>query len=143
MNYKFGGTFILLLAGLLVLTIVFGSWYTVDQTQRGGLLRNGALVEVGQPGLHFKWPWIEAVSKNRHADPQLHLRESEFLFGRSAASRSANFRDAACCARQGCGDVFALRRRSAGRHLAPDHPAYEPGSESRVRPIHRTARYYG
>ena len=63
MKYKFGGTFILLLAGLLVLTIVFGSWYTIDQTQRGVLLRNGALVEVVQPGLHFKWPWIEAVYK--------------------------------------------------------------------------------
>jgi regulator of protease activity HflC (stomatin/prohibitin superfamily) len=54
MNYKFSGTFILLLAGLLVLTIIFGSWYTIDQTQRGVLLRNGALVEVVQPGLHFK-----------------------------------------------------------------------------------------
>jgi regulator of protease activity HflC (stomatin/prohibitin superfamily) len=63
MSYRFGGTAILLLAGLLVLTIVFGSWYTVDQTQRGVLLRNGALVEVVQPGLHFKWPWIESVYK--------------------------------------------------------------------------------
>jgi regulator of protease activity HflC (stomatin/prohibitin superfamily) len=60
MKYKFGGTFILLLAGLLVLTIVFGSWYTIDQTQRGVLLRNGALVEVVQPGLHFKWPWTQS-----------------------------------------------------------------------------------
>jgi regulator of protease activity HflC (stomatin/prohibitin superfamily) len=46
MHYKFGGTVILLLASLLVLTIVFGSWYTLNQTQRGVLLRNGALVEV-------------------------------------------------------------------------------------------------
>jgi ribosomal protein S18 acetylase RimI-like enzyme len=41
MHYKFGGTVILVLAGLLVLTIIFGSWYTVDQTQRGVLLRSG------------------------------------------------------------------------------------------------------
>ncbi|WLA80318.1 prohibitin family protein [Bradyrhizobium elkanii] len=45
------------------LTVLFGSWYTVDQTQRGVLLRNGAFVEVVQPGLHFKTPWIESVSK--------------------------------------------------------------------------------
>jgi regulator of protease activity HflC (stomatin/prohibitin superfamily) len=55
-----------IIAAILVLfgiTIVFGSWYTVDQTERGVLLRNGAFIEVVQPGLHFKWPWIEAVYK--------------------------------------------------------------------------------
>jgi regulator of protease activity HflC (stomatin/prohibitin superfamily) len=51
------------LFGLLILTVVLGSWYTVDQTQRGVLLRNGAFVEVVQPGLHFKWPWIDSVTK--------------------------------------------------------------------------------
>ncbi len=45
------------------LTIFFGSWYTVDQTQRAVLLRNGAFVEVVQPGLHFKMPWVETVYK--------------------------------------------------------------------------------
>lgn len=48
---------------LVAMTVVFGSWYTIDQTQRGVLLRNGAFVEVVQPGLHFKWPWIETVYK--------------------------------------------------------------------------------
>lgn len=48
---------------LFGLTILFGSWYTVDQTERGVLLRNGAIVEVVQPGLHFKTPWIESVYK--------------------------------------------------------------------------------
>src|SRR5262249_59941222 len=51
------------LAALIVLLIISGSWYTVDQTQRGVLLRNGALVEVVQPGLHFKWPVIDNVVK--------------------------------------------------------------------------------
>lgn len=55
-------------AGLLVfvfigLTLMFGSWYTVDQTQRAVLLRNGAFAEVVQPGLHFKMPWMESVYK--------------------------------------------------------------------------------
>lgn len=57
--------------GLLLLTIVFGSWYTIDQTERGVLLRNGAFVEVVQPGLHFKWPWIESVVK---VDMQTHTK---------------------------------------------------------------------
>lgn len=48
---------------LFGLTILFGSWYTIDQTQRGVLLRNGAFVEVVGPGLHFKYPWIEDVTK--------------------------------------------------------------------------------
>jgi regulator of protease activity HflC (stomatin/prohibitin superfamily) len=51
------------LIGILGLTILLGSWYTIDQTQRGVLLRNGAFVEVVQPGLHFKWPLIDAVHK--------------------------------------------------------------------------------
>jgi regulator of protease activity HflC (stomatin/prohibitin superfamily) len=89
MNYKFSGTFILLLAGLLVLTIVFGSWYTVDQTQRGVLLRNGALVEVVQPGLHFKWPWIEAVNK---IDMQTHNFTFEKVNSYSADQQPADLR---------------------------------------------------
>jgi len=51
------------LAALIILLILMGSWYTVDQTQRGVLLRNGAFVEVVQPGLHFKWPVIDNVVK--------------------------------------------------------------------------------
>jgi len=89
MNYKFGGTFILLLAGLLVLTIIFGSWYTIDQTQRGVLLRNGALVEVVQPGLHFKWPWIEAVNK---VDMQTHNFTFEKVNSYSADQQPADLR---------------------------------------------------
>jgi len=56
-------TIIIALIALFLITIIFGSWYTIDQTQRGVLLRNGAFVEVVQPGLHFKWPLIEAVHK--------------------------------------------------------------------------------
>lgn len=89
MNYKFSGTFILLLAGLLVLTIIFGSWYTIDQTQRGVLLRNGALVEVVQPGLHFKWPWIEAVNK---VDMQTHNFTFEKVNSYSADQQPADLR---------------------------------------------------
>ena len=57
------------------LTLVFGSWYTIDQTQRGVLLRNGAYVETVSPGLHFKWPWIDGVVK---VDMQTHTRSWGF-----------------------------------------------------------------
>jgi regulator of protease activity HflC (stomatin/prohibitin superfamily) len=46
---------------LLALSVALGSWYTVDQTERAVLLRNGAFVGVQQPGLHFKLPWLESV----------------------------------------------------------------------------------
>ena len=46
---------------LLVLGAGVDSFYTVDQGARAVLLRNGAIVGVEQPGLHFKTPWIDAV----------------------------------------------------------------------------------
>jgi regulator of protease activity HflC (stomatin/prohibitin superfamily) len=46
---------------VLVLVTLMGSWYTVDETERGVLLRNGALVKVVEPGLSFKIPFIESV----------------------------------------------------------------------------------
>jgi regulator of protease activity HflC (stomatin/prohibitin superfamily) len=48
---------------LVGITIIFGSWYTIDQTERGVLLSNGAFEEVVQPGLHFKMPWVQSVYK--------------------------------------------------------------------------------
>lgn len=42
-------------------TVVFGSWYTIDQTERGVLLRNGAVVGTAQPGLGFKLPLVDSV----------------------------------------------------------------------------------
>lgn len=44
-------------------TVLFGSWYTVDQGERGVILRNGAITGIAQPGLGFKVPWIESVQK--------------------------------------------------------------------------------
>src|SRR2546430_8741485 len=50
-------------AGLAILAIIFGSWYTIDQTERGVLLRTGAVIGTAQPGLGFKVPFIDAVEK--------------------------------------------------------------------------------
>lgn len=63
------------MAGLFALTVFFGGYYTVDQTQRGVLLRNGAFIEVVQPGFHFKTPWIESVYK---IDMQTHNKTYGF-----------------------------------------------------------------
>jgi regulator of protease activity HflC (stomatin/prohibitin superfamily) len=73
----------------LGLSIVLGSWYTVDQTQRGVLLRNGAFVEVVQPGLHFKIPWFETVAK---IDMQTHNFTFEKVNSYSADQQPADLR---------------------------------------------------
>lgn len=49
------------LALIIGVTVVFGSWYTIDQGERGVLLRNGAIVGTAEPGLGFKTPWVEDV----------------------------------------------------------------------------------
>jgi regulator of protease activity HflC (stomatin/prohibitin superfamily) len=48
-------------AGLIGITIIGGSWYTVDQGERGVMLRNGAITGVSEPGLGFKMPIVDRV----------------------------------------------------------------------------------
>jgi regulator of protease activity HflC (stomatin/prohibitin superfamily) len=50
-------------AVLVIAVIAAGSWYTVDQTERGVLLRYGAVVGTAQPGLGFKVPLMDSVEK--------------------------------------------------------------------------------
>ena len=50
-------------AVIVVAAIVLGSWYTVDQTERGVILRTGAVIGTAQPGLGFKVPMIDSVEK--------------------------------------------------------------------------------
>lgn len=49
------------LIGLVLLSIVLGSWYTVDEGERGVILRYGAVAGIAQPGLGFKLPIIDSV----------------------------------------------------------------------------------
>jgi len=51
------------IAVIIVAIIAAGSWYTVDQSERGVLLRNGAVVGTAQPGLGFKIPLMDTVEK--------------------------------------------------------------------------------
>lgn len=49
-------------AGLVLLYLVFGSFYRVEQTERAVLTRWGKFVQIVDPGLHFKLPYAETVS---------------------------------------------------------------------------------
>jgi regulator of protease activity HflC (stomatin/prohibitin superfamily) len=80
------------IAGIVIflgLSLVLGSWYTVDQTQRAVRLRNGAFVEVVQPGLHFKIPWFESIAK---VDMQTHNFTFDKVNSYSADQQPADLR---------------------------------------------------
>ncbi|TNF34151.1 MAG: prohibitin family protein [Gammaproteobacteria bacterium] len=46
---------------VLIVILVWGAWYTVDQGERGVILRTGAVIGVADPGLNFKIPLIDSV----------------------------------------------------------------------------------
>jgi regulator of protease activity HflC (stomatin/prohibitin superfamily) len=50
-----------LIVVLLLIISVMNSWYTIDEKERGVVLRNGAFVDIAEPGLGFKVPWIDSV----------------------------------------------------------------------------------
>jgi regulator of protease activity HflC (stomatin/prohibitin superfamily) len=47
--------------GIVALTILGGSWYTVNEGYRGVALRNGAVIGTAEPGLGFKLPIVDSV----------------------------------------------------------------------------------
>ena len=49
--------------GLLVIGLISGSFYTIEQGERGVLLRFGKVVDVEDSGLHFKIPFVDTVKK--------------------------------------------------------------------------------
>lgn len=69
-----GGMFVV--AALFAISTAFGSWYTIDQTERGVILRNGAVVGTAEPGLSFKLPWIDSV---REISVASHARRYESM----------------------------------------------------------------
>jgi len=58
----------------VIVMLAFGSWFQVDQGDRGVVLRNGKIVEVAEPGLGFKIPVIDTV----HA---ISVRDHTITFG--------------------------------------------------------------
>jgi regulator of protease activity HflC (stomatin/prohibitin superfamily) len=49
------------LVAIFGFSVFFGSWYTIDQRERGVILRNGAVVGTAKPGLNFKLPIIDSI----------------------------------------------------------------------------------
>lgn len=50
-------------AVIVALTVFGGSWYTIDQGERGVILRNGAITGTADAGLGFKIPIVDSVVK--------------------------------------------------------------------------------
>lgn len=75
--------------GLATLLPAFGSVYTIDQSQRGALLLNGAYVATVGPGLHFKLPFLQSV---RVVDVQTHTRTYEQVNSYSADQQPADIK---------------------------------------------------
>jgi regulator of protease activity HflC (stomatin/prohibitin superfamily) len=79
------GTLVLFaLIALVVLTILSSSWYTVDQGERGVVLRNGAVIGEAEPGLGFKIPVIDTVEhisiqsqNSRYSDVKTYSRDQQ------------------------------------------------------------------
>lgn len=46
---------------LFVASVLAGSFYTTDQSERGVVPRNGAVNSIADPGLHFKLPFVDVV----------------------------------------------------------------------------------
>lgn len=75
------GTVGAVFVGLIVLFVLGGSFYTVDQGERGVILRNGAVVGTADPGLGFKLPIIDSV-KEINVQTQARLYEKVMVYSR-------------------------------------------------------------
>jgi regulator of protease activity HflC (stomatin/prohibitin superfamily) len=48
---------------IVLLLIVYSTYFTIDQGERGVILHNGAIAGEAEPGLHFKLPIITTIAK--------------------------------------------------------------------------------
>jgi len=63
-SFSFGrilGISLLVFVVLILICTAFGSFYTIDQGERGIKLRYGAVIAVSEPGFHLKWPFVDDV----------------------------------------------------------------------------------
>ncbi|RWI06794.1 MAG: prohibitin family protein [Mesorhizobium sp.] len=80
----------LVLAALVALTVLFGSWYTIDEGERGVLLTNGSFTSVEGPGLHFKTPILQSVRKISTRQGNLQWTGDSGLLSYSKDQQTAN-----------------------------------------------------
>jgi len=65
------------IAAIMLLMVMLGSWYTVDQGERAIVLRAGAVKSVSDPGLHWKAPMLdEAVHMSVQTQKETYSMES-------------------------------------------------------------------
>lgn len=83
-----GGLILAGISALFGVTLLLGSWYTIDQSERGVLTRNGKVIGTAQPGLGFKAPLIDGVEK---VSIQNKLLRWEKLEGYSHDQQSAHY----------------------------------------------------
>ncbi len=81
---RIGSVVLLGLIAIVVLVILSSSWYTVDQGERGVILRNGAVIGEAEPGLGFKIPVIDTVEhistqsqNSRYSDVKTYSRDQQ------------------------------------------------------------------
>lgn len=66
-----------IIAGIVLVALLINSVYTLDEQERGVLLRLGKYQETTMPGLHFKIPFVDQVLKvNTTKVRTLEIRES-------------------------------------------------------------------
>ena len=76
-------------ACLVAITVLFGSWYQIDQCEEGVVLRNGAVTGTEGPGLHFKLPILEDV---KEISLQSHTKTFESMESYSRDQQPAQIR---------------------------------------------------
>jgi regulator of protease activity HflC (stomatin/prohibitin superfamily) len=67
--------------GLILLTVVGGSFYTIDQGERGVILRNGKVVGTAEPGLGFKLPIVDSI-REINVQTQAQLYKDVLVYSR-------------------------------------------------------------
>jgi regulator of protease activity HflC (stomatin/prohibitin superfamily) len=110
-------------AGLVALTVLGGSWYTVDQGERGVVLRNGAITGTAEPGLGFKMPIVDRVV-DIDIRTQAQLYENVLAYSRDQQTAgltvSVNYRipaDQVVSVYENYGGVEQLRARVLDRRV--------------------------
>jgi regulator of protease activity HflC (stomatin/prohibitin superfamily) len=81
--------------GIIALTVLGGSFYTIDAGERGVILRNGKVLGTAEPGLGFKLPIVDSV-KEITVQTQARLYEKVMVYSRDQQSAelqiSVNYR---------------------------------------------------
>jgi regulator of protease activity HflC (stomatin/prohibitin superfamily) len=81
------GIVIAVFVSLVLLTVVGGSFYTVDQGERGVILRNGAVVGTAEPGLGFKLPIVDSI-REINVQTQAQLYKDVMVYSRDQQNAS-------------------------------------------------------